>query len=85
MGELNLIKDDAVVSLLEDRHILDEDIQQVIQYAEKNGEKLYQPDGDRYLAKRRLSEATFYVEYSVSDEGVVVHTAYSHRSVIEGD
>ena len=85
MGELNLIKDDAVVSLLEDRHILDEDIQQVIQYAEENGEKLYQPDGDRYLAKRRLSEATFYVEYSLSDEGYVVHTAYSHRSVIEGD
>ena len=85
MGELNLIKDDAVVSLLEDRHILDEDIQQVIQHAEENGEKLYQPDGDRYLAKRRLSEATFYVEYSLSNEGYVVHTAYSHRSVIEGD
>ena len=85
MGELNLIKDDAVVTLLEDRHILDEDILQVIRNGEESGEKLYQPDGDRYLAKRRLSEATFYVEYSMSDKGYVVHTAYSHQSVIEGD
>ena len=80
MGELNLIKGDEVIPLLEKRHILDEDIEQVIKNAEESGEKLYQPDGERYLAKMRLSEATFYVEYSLSDEGYVVHGAYTHRS-----
>ena len=29
-----------------------------------------------------LSNATFYVEYSVADDSYVVHTAYSHRSKI---
>lgn len=86
MSELKLIKRDAVTSLLEERHILDEDIVQVIDAAEQTGEKLYQPDGDHYLAKLRISEATFYVEYSIGEEGYVVHTAYFHRSeIMEGE
>jgi glutamate synthase (NADPH/NADH) small chain len=86
MVEPTLKKDDAVVSLLERRHVLDKDIKQVIKHAEETGEKLYQPDGDRFLAKATLSEATFYVEYSISGESFVIHTAYTHRSkIVEGD
>ena len=54
MVEPTLKKDDAVVSLLERRHVLDEDIQQVIQHAEETGEKLYQPEEDRFLAKATM-------------------------------
>ena len=82
MGDLTLVKDDEVAALLEKRHILDEDIEQVIRNAEESGEKLYQPEGERFLAKAKLSEATFYVEYSPSDAGYVVHSAYAHRSEI---
>jgi hypothetical protein len=85
MGERTLIKDDEVEALLEKRHILDEDIEQVIKNAEESGAKLYQPDGERTLAKMKLSEATFYVEYSPSDSGYVIHSAYSHRSNIIED
>ncbi len=86
MSALSLMKSDPVASLLEERHILDEDIIQVIQTAEETGEKLYQPDGDRYLAKLRISEATFYVEYSINDEKYTVHSGYFHRSeIIEGE
>lgn len=83
-SEVHLIKSDAVASLLEERHILDEDMTQVIKAAEETGEKLYQPDKERYLAKLRISEATFYVEYSISDAGYGVHSAYFHRSEILG-
>ena len=85
MGELKLIKEGEVAALLEKRHILDEDMEQVIRNAEESGEKLYQPVGERTLAKMRLSEATFYVEYSPSDAGYVIHSAYSHRSNIIED
>jgi glutamate synthase (NADPH/NADH) small chain len=84
-NELRIIKDEAVSSLMEARHILDDDVKQVIHNAEVTGEKLYQADESRYLAKMRLSEATFYVEYSVTDDGYVVHTAYSHMSEIVED
>ena len=80
--EIQLIKSDVVASLLEERHILDDDIKQVIYNAEATGEKLFQPEGNRYLAKMTLSNATFYVEYSVADSDYIVHTAYSHRSKI---
>ena len=81
--EIQLIKSDNVASLLEERHILDDDIKQVIYNAEATGEKLFQPEENRYLAKMTLSNATFYVEYSVADGNYVVHTAYSHRTDLE--
>lgn len=80
--ELRVIKDDDAASLMEDRHILDDDVKQVINNAEVTTEKLYQPQGNRYLAKMTLSNATFYVDYSITSDGYVVHTAYFHRSKI---
>ena len=83
--EIKLNKSAEVVSLLEERNILDENIQQVIHHAEGTGEKLYNPDGDRYLARLEQTDATFYVEYSVADDVYSIHTAYFHRSKIEED
>ena len=80
--EIQLAKSDAVTSLLEERHILDDDIKQVIYNAETTGEKLFQPEGNRFLGKLTLSNATFYIEYSVADGSYIVHTAYSYRSKI---
>ena len=75
---------DEVRDTMELRHILDEEVKIVIHNAEAKGEKLYQPETNRYLAKMRLSNATFYVEYSVIEgKPYVVHTAYSHRAEIE--
>ena len=83
--EIELIKSDAAASLMEQRHILDDDVKQVIYNAEATGGKLYQPEANRYLAKMTLPNITFYVEYSASDGGYVVHTTYSHRSKIIGE
>jgi hypothetical protein len=70
---------------MEERHILDDDVKQVIYNAEVTGGKLYQPEGNRYLAKMTLSNATFYVEYSITSDGYAVLTAYLHRSKIAED
>ena len=78
--EIELIKSDTVASLMEQRHILDDDVKQVIYNAEATGGKLYQPEANRFLAKMTLPNITFYVEYSTGDGGYVVHTTYSHRS-----
>ena len=83
--DVKIIKNDEVSSLLDERNILVEDIQQVIFNAEEKGDKLYQPDGDKFLAKLEQSEATFYVEYSAADDGYTIHSAYFHRSQIVED
>ena len=77
---INIQKSDSVSSLLEERHILDEDIKQVIYYGETTGEKLYIPDENRYLAKLEFSNAIFYVDYSIADDSYIVNTAYGHRA-----
>jgi hypothetical protein len=76
---------DEVADILDERHILDEDLKRVIQNAESTGEKLYQTDTDRFLSKLRVGDVTFYVEYSRIDRGYRIHTAYSHRFLLEED
>lgn len=80
--EIKLQVGDKVKKLLEERHISEEEVKQVVDFAETKGEKLYQPEGNRYLAKSRLGEVTIYVEYSTDEKGHTIHTAYSHRSKI---
>ena len=83
--EIKLQVGDEVKKLLEERHILEEEVKQVIDFAETGGEKLYQPEANRYLAKKRLKEVVIYVEYSTDEKGHIIHTAYSHRSKIGGE
>jgi hypothetical protein len=80
--DIAIIKDERVTALLNERHILDQDIKQVIAAAEATEVKLYQPNSDRYLAKLQTANATFYVEYSPVPDGYQVHTAYFHKSEI---
>lgn len=76
---------DEIRSFMQVRHILEEDIKRVIDYAEKTGEKLYQKERNIFLAKLRVKEVYFYAEYSPVEGGFRIHTAYSHRFIIEED
>ena len=80
--EIKLQVSDEVKKLLEERHISEDEVKRVIDFAETKGEKLYQQEANRYLAKSRLGEVTIYVEYSTDEKGYIIHTAYSHRSKI---
>lgn len=80
--EIKLQVGDEVKKLLKERHISEEEVKKVIDFAETKGEKLYQQEANRYLAKNRLGEVTIYVEYSTDENGYIVHTAYSHRSKV---
>ena len=81
--ELKLELSAEVKQLLEDRHIAEDEIKLVINNAETKGEKLYQPDENRYLAKLRIGQATFYVEYSIGEDQYVVSSAYAHKAEIK--
>ena len=81
---IELEKSAEVEELLEARHILDDEIKMVIHHAEATGKKLYQPDNNRFLAKKGIGKVTFYVEYAQGEgKAYRVRTAYCHRAVIE--
>ena len=67
---------------MEDRQILVNDVSQVIDYAERSGNKLKNNVTDHYLAYYQPASVTYWVEYKPQADGFVVCNAYSHRLVI---
>ncbi|MEG2212774.1 MAG: (Fe-S)-binding protein, partial [Clostridiales bacterium] len=65
--------------LLEQRLILIEDIAAVVEQAEQSGYKLIRPGVGHYIAHLRRGIVTYWVEYSITAEGYLIHNAYSHR------
>ncbi|MEJ2718292.1 MAG: (Fe-S)-binding protein, partial [Deltaproteobacteria bacterium] len=73
---------DHVRDLMERRMILVEDLQQVIRWAEKTGNRLVHRETGNYLAHYRPGTVTYWVEYSRAEDGYTVHNAYTHRMEI---
>ena len=82
---ITIVKSPEVTELMDARHISDDEVKLVIWNAETTGEKLYDPDGERLLAKLRIANATFYVEYAKeeSEDAYTVFTTYSHMAEVE--
>ncbi len=78
-ASIHLTFSDEVERQLEDRLILVEDIQQVIEYAEKSGKRFKQPQSGHLLAHFKPTRVTYWVEYLPKGEGYEVFKAYSHR------
>ena len=80
--KINLLLSPGVRGRMEDRRILVEDVQQVIQHAETTGRRLRNPKTGHWLAHHTPAHVTYWVEYSPSGEAFEVHNAYSHRMKI---
>jgi Fe-S oxidoreductase len=73
-----------VQALLEERRILIEDLQKVIHHAETTDARLVHPKTGHFKASFKPYKVTFWVEYSPSGKGYIVHNAYSHRMEVSG-
>jgi len=70
---------DDVLAVIEERLILAEDVQQVIAFAERSGQKLLSAATGHFLAQFRPNTVTYWVEYAPEGDGYTVFNAYSHR------
>ena len=59
-----------------------EDMQKVIEQAEKTGRKFINPDNGHSLAHFRPVKVTYWVEYKPQEQGYEVLNVYSHRMEI---
>jgi hypothetical protein len=82
---IRLVVADDLSAQLEERLILTEDIQRVIEYAERTGRKLLNPKSGHFLARYRPGAVTYWVEYTPQQDAFVIHNAYSHRMEIVED
>lgn len=76
---LDIVLSDEIKDLMEKRWILFQDVEQVIQNAETTGEKFTNPVNGHYLARKVLSNVTYWVEYEKKEEKYIVCNTYSHR------
>jgi glutamate synthase (NADPH/NADH) small chain len=80
---IRLVLPENVQKQVEDRLILVEDMQKVIEYAERTGKRMFNNSTNHYLAYFKPTSVTYWVEYTPQGDGsFLVHKAYSHRMEI---
>ncbi len=65
--------------MMDDRMILKTDVIQVMQHLRETGEAVYDGDADLCVTRTRLGNVTFWVKFTETETGYLVHSAYSHR------
>ena len=64
--------------MMDDRMILTDDVIAVLEDFRESGEAIEDEDG-LLVARRRVGNATFWVKFSLTEGGFLVHRAWSHR------
>ena len=80
--DFELIISEEVIALMEKRFILQNDIAHVVDYSRKNKERFFNPTTSEYLARLRLDNVTFWVQYEEKGDAITIKNAYSHRMEI---
>lgn len=70
---------------MEERYILLEEVEKVIEHAQQSGERFYNPEDGSFLASLRIGSVTYWVRYAEDDGALRVLSAYSHRMDIVKD
>ena len=78
----SLLLEPDVLNFLDERGIREDDIRQVLNFAESNRQFLIHKVTGHYLAHFTPGKVTFWVEYQPQDNGYRIYNAYSHRMKI---
>jgi len=81
--DIQLILNDPIRKLMEDRMILEEDIRQVLYHAKESGRAMINQETGHYLAHFKPSCVTYWVEYLPKEDGFEIFNVYSHRMFVE--
>ncbi len=80
---IQLVLPPEVQHMVEERLILVEDMQKVIDYALRTGKRMRNAENGHLLAYFKPNCVTYWVEYSPYEDGsYLIHKAYSHRMEI---
>ena len=69
--------------MMDDRMILKSDVLRVLQALRETGEAILDEETGLIVTRARLGNVTFWVKYTETGSGYLVHRAYSHRMTIQ--
>ena len=70
------------LDMMDDRMILKSDVTRVLQSLRETGEAILDEETGLIVTRARLGNVTFWVKFTETDTGYLVHRAYSHRMTI---
>ena len=70
---------DEARRMMDDRMILTDDVSAVLNAFRETGVAVLDGETGLMIARRRIGNATFWVKFTESEDGYMVHSAYSHR------
>ena len=68
--------------MMDDRMILKTDVIRVLQSLQETGEAILDEETGLIVTRARLGNVTFWVKFTKTESGYLVHRAYSHRMTI---
>ncbi|MEE1037255.1 MAG: 4Fe-4S dicluster domain-containing protein [Oscillospiraceae bacterium] len=71
------------VEMMDDRMILKTDVIRVLQSLRETGEAILDEETGLIVTRARLGNVTFWVKYTETESGYLIHRAYSHRMTIQ--
>ena len=69
-------------TMMDDRMILKTDVIRVLQFLRETGEAILDEETGLIVTRARLGNVTFWVKFTETETGYLVHRAYSHRMTI---
>ena len=69
--------------MMDDRMILKTDVLRVLQRLRETGEAILDEETGLIVTRARLGNVTFWVKYTETETGYLIHRAYSHRMTIQ--
>jgi hypothetical protein len=78
-NDLNLIIPEEVWKTMEERLILFEDIEKVIESSKSTGDRFFNPEDNSFLANLRIANVTYWARYREKADGIHLLSVYSHR------
>ena len=71
------------IEMMDDRMILKSDVTRVLQSLRETGEAILDEETSLIVTRARLGNVTFWVKFTETETGYLVHRAYSHRMTIQ--
>ena len=71
------------IEMMDDRMILKTDVIRVLQNLKETGEAILDEETGLIVTRARLGNVTFWVKFTETDTGYLIHRAYSHRMTIQ--
>jgi hypothetical protein len=81
-GAVKILIPQAVLDTMEERLILVEDVEDVLEHSHQSGQRFFNTEDNSYLAGFRKKYVTYWARWTEKEDGAHIISVYSHRMAV---